>query len=427
MGVRAIVGAHWGDEGKGKVVDYLAAQADLVIRYNGGANAGHTVVPDERGEFRLHLVPSGIFHPHVQCLIGPGTVVDPDALLAEIDDLEQRRVSTAQLIVAERAHVVMPYHIQRDGLEEDARGEHRQGTTRRGVGPAYTDKAARIGLQMGDLLDEPYLREYIPAVVEAENRILAGYGAPPLDAGELLTRCLDWGRRLKDRIVNSHVVVQRALREDRTVLLEGQLGVMRDLDWGIYPFVTSSCTLAGGAAAGAGVPPHRIRQVTGVTKAYTTAVGEGPLPTEMPPDQAVQLRELGNEYGAATGRPRRCGWFDAVAARFAAELNGFTDLAVMKLDVLDGFERVRICTAYRIDGELLPAGEITTMPPARVLARAEPVYETLPGWRCCTGSARRFEELPAEAQRYIQRIEELVGVPVRLIGVGPERRATIER
>jgi adenylosuccinate synthase len=280
---------------------------------------------------------------------------------------------------------------------------------------------------MGDLLDEPYLREYIPVIVEAENRILAGYGAPPLDASMLLQQCLEWGKRLKDRIVNSHLLVQRALRRNCTVLLEGQLGVMRDLDWGIYPFVTSSCTLAGGAAAGAGIPPHRIQQITGVTKAYTTAVGEGPLPTEMPPEQAAQLREIGNEYGAATGRPRRCGWFDAVAARFAAELNGFTDLAVMKLDVLDGFEQINICTAYRIDGELVAVGEVTTMPRARLLARAEPVYEVLPGWRCSTGAARRFEELPAEAQRYIQRIEELVGVPVRLIGVGPERRATIER
>jgi adenylosuccinate synthase len=422
VSVRAIVGAHWGDEGKGKVVDYLAAEADLVIRYNGGSNAGHTVVPDERGEFRLHLVPCGIFRPDVDCLVGPGTVVDPEALLAEIAELERRGVCTARLYIAERAHLLLPHHTQRDGLEEDARGTRQQGTTRRGIGPAYTDKVARVGLQVGDLLDASYLRSYVPLLVEYENRVLQAYGAGPLDAPALLQQCLAWAEHLRERIVDSHALVPAALREGRAILLEGQLGVMRDLDWGIYPYVTSSCTLAGGAAAGAGIPPHRIQQVTGVTKAYTTAVGAGPLPTELHGEAAAGLRALGKEYGASTGRPRRCGWFDAVAGRFAAELNGFTDLAVMKLDVLDSFERVRICTAYRLGGQIL-----SSMPTTTRLAAVEPVYEDLPGWQCCTGSVRRFEELPKAAQAFIHRIEAAVGVPVRLIGVGPQRLATIAR
>jgi adenylosuccinate synthase len=275
---------------------------------------------------------------------------------------------------------------------------------------------------VGDLLDPPYLREYVPLLVEHENRVLQAYGAALLHAGTMLQQCLRWAEHLRDRIADSHTLVQPALRQDHVILLEGQLGVMRDLDWGIYPFVTSSCALAGGAAAGAGIPPHRIQQVTGVTKAYTTAVGEGPLPTELHGEAAASLRALGKEYGASTGRARRCGWFDAVAARFAAELNGFTDLAVMKLDVLDSFERVRICTAYRLDGQVG-----ATMPTTRRLARVEPVYEEFPGWQRCTCGVRRFEDFPAPAQAFICRIEELVGVPVHLIGVGPQRTATVAR
>ncbi len=422
LGVTAVVGCHWGDEGKGKLIDHLAEHADMVIRYNGGANAGHSI-HNAFGSFALHLVPSGIFYPRATCVIGPGTVVDPGALLDELRDLERSGVDTSALRISDRAHVVMPYHRLLDALEEGARGERLQGTTKRGIGPCYTDKVGRIGVRIGDLLDEEYLTEDLAFVVEQKNRQLTRlFDHDPLPLSDLQETCRAWGAVLHDKIVDTFPLVREALEHDSTIILEGQLGTLRDLDWGVYPFVTSSTTLPGGAAAGAGIPPNAITEVIGVVKSYTTAVGEGPFPTELKDATGDTLRTVGREFGASTGRPRRCGWFDAVAARFGAQVNGCTSLALSKLDPLDGFASISICTGYRLDGQ-----PMRSMPTTRRLARVEPVYETVSGWQAPTTGARSFDELPEAAQRYILRIEELVGVPVRYVGIGQAREAFILR
>jgi adenylosuccinate synthase len=417
--VTAIVGAQWGDEGKGKITDVLAQDADLVIRFQGGDNAGHTVVND-RGTFKLHLIPSGIFNANAVCLIGPGTVVNLSALVDEIDMLESRGVSTANLRVADRAHLVLPYHVILDRLDERERGRRKLGTTGRGVGPAYADKVARHGIQVYETRDEHRFRARLAREVEEKNRILAAYGEGLLDARLLADEVLQAAARLGERICSALPLVEDFLKRDAQILLEGQLGAMRDLDWGIYPFVTSSNPLAGGASVGAGIPPRLITRVVGVVKAYSTAVGEGPFPTELHGQEATALRERAGEFGATTGRPRRVGWFDAVAARYAHRLNLFTDIAVTKLDVLDAYERIPVAVRYRL-GE----GETADMPPTGVLERAEPVYETLPGWCEPTTAARSRDALPHRALAYLDRIAALVGAPISMIGVGPERRATI--
>lgn len=416
MPVTAVVGGHWGDEGKGKVVDALARDADMVIRFNGGNNAGHTIVTD-RGEMILHLVPSGISHPNVECVIGPGVVIDPISLLEELDMLGRAGISTAGLRISDRAHLVFPFHVELDERTEEARGRKAHGTTRRGIWPVYADKTARFGVRAGDLLEPEFLEEQLAEVAHRTTPILGR----TVTTGELWYLCQEWTDRLAPFIVNTHPLVRAALARDASMLLEGQLGVMRDLDWGTYPYVTSSSCLAGGACAGAGIPPQRIGRVLGVVKAYTTAVGGGPLPTELHDATGERLRDLGQEYGASTGRPRRCGWFDGVAARFASEISGFTDLAVMKLDVLDGFETVKICVAYR-DGSRL----LDTVPHTAVMARVEPVYEELSGWPK-TSEARDEDDLPDAARAFIERIEQIVGVSVTMIGVGREREALISR
>ncbi|MDQ7844166.1 MAG: adenylosuccinate synthase [Armatimonadota bacterium] len=414
MAVTAVVGGHWGDEGKGKVVDALAARADMVIRYNGGNNAGHTIVGGQ-GVLRLHLVPSGIAHPAVDCLIGPGVVVNPIALLEELDALERAGISTARLRISTRAHLVFPFHIELDARMEEARGGRAHGTTRRGIWPVYADKAARVGVRAGDLLEPAFLRERLE---EIAGRASAALGRT-VDPEELEVQARAWAERLGPMIVDTHPIVREALRRNARIILEGHLGVMRDLDWGVYPYVTSSTCLAGGACAGAGIPPQRITRVIGVVKAYTTAVGAGPFPTELPHAVAELLRERGQEYGTSTRRPRRCGWFDGVAARFAAEVSGFTDLAVMKLDVLDGFETVKICVAYRDGGRVLE-----TVPHTAVMERVEPVYEELPGWER-TSDVRALEDLPDAARAFLERIEQVTGVPVSMVGVGREREALV--
>lgn len=416
MPVTAIVGGHWGDEGKGKVVDALAADADLVIRYNGGNNAGHTVVT-ERGVLRLHLVPSGISHPQVDCLIGPGVVVNPIALFEEIAALESAGISTHRLRVASRAHLVFPFHIELDSRMEDTRGARAHGTTRRGIWPVYADKAARAGIRAGDLVEPQFLRERLEEIARRASLALGRR----VDAGDLQAQCEQWSPHLAPLLVDSHRLVQDALRRDAAILLEGHLGVMRDLDWGVYPYVTSSTCLPGGASAGAGIPPQRITRVIGVVKAYTTAVGAGPMPTELRDGMGTLLRERGQEYGTSTNRPRRCGWFDGVAARYAAEVAGFTDLAVMKLDVLDGFDSVKLCVAYR-DGTRI----LDTVPHTAVMERVEPVYEVLPGWPQ-TSDARTIDDLPAEARAFLERIEQFAAVPVSMVGVGRDREALILR
>jgi adenylosuccinate synthase len=419
MGVTAVIGVQWGDEGKGKLVDYLAEQADLVIRYQGGANAGHTIVND-LGTFKLRLIPSGICYPQARCLLGPGVAVDPTTLLGELADLEARGVATGGLLIAERATLVMPWHLTLDRLEEEARGARKIGTTLRGIGPAFTAKAARRGLQVGDMLEKDWLADKVRWALESVNlQMTRLYGAPPVDADAVIEQYYAYGQQLKERIVDSLSVVRGALVRKQRVLVEGQLGVLRDPDWGTYPYVTSSSPLAGAATVGAGIPPWAMTEIIGVAKAYTTAVGEGPFPSEQEGPVGEFLRTQGAEFGVVTGRPRRCGWFDAVATRYSVEAAGVTSIALTKLDVLDGLDEVQICTGYRVDGEVL-----RTVPTMRVLRKVEPVFETLPGWRGATTDVRSFERLPVNAQAYVRRIEELGGVRVAILSVGPERAAT---
>jgi len=417
--VTAIVGAQWGDEGKGKITDLLAQEADLVIRFQGGNNAGHTVV-NERGTFKLHLVPSGIFNPSALCILGPGTVVDLVELVAELRALEAAGVRTANLRVAERAHLVMPWHVALDRLDERERGRRKLGTTGRGVGPAYADKVARHGIQAYETRDEPAFRARVAHELETKNAILERFGDAPLDPAAVADRLLAAAAELGDRIVDTLPLVEAALASGARILLEGQLGAMRDLDWGIYPYVTSSNPLAGGAAVGAGVPPRAITRVIGVVKAYSTAVGEGPFPTELRGVEGDALRLRGGEFGATTGRPRRVGWFDAVAARHAHRLNAFTELAVTKLDVLSAYAEIPFCTAYELGGR-----RTTDMPPTRALERARPCYERLPGWERDIAEASGRASLPDEARAYLARIEATVGAPIGMVGIGPERSATI--
>ena len=419
MTVTAVVGAQWGDEGKGRIVDYLAQRAGMVIRFQGGDNAGHTVVNDH-GTFRLHLIPSGIFNPATTCIIGTGTVIHPPALLEEMAELTEAGVSLDNLWVSERAHVVMPYHRMLDGLEESSRGGAQIGTTKRGIGPTYADKAARSGIHVGDLRRPGYLADRLAQALPRVNRTLAHFDGDQLDLGELTAMAVSWGSALEGRIVDTVPLIQQAVRSGVDVLLEGQLGVMRDLDWGTYPYVTSSNPIAGGGYAGAGLPPQAVERVIGVVKAYCTAVGAGPFPTELFDETSEQLREVGQEYGATTGRPRRCGWLDGVALPYAAWLNGFTGLAITKLDVLDGLPELKICIGYLIEGEV-----VTRVPETYCMARAQPIYETWPGWMESTRHARRWGELPQAAQVYLDRIAALAETPLQYISVGPAREQLI--
>ncbi|MFP4346468.1 MAG: adenylosuccinate synthase [Anaerolineales bacterium] len=416
MTVTAVVGAQWGDEGKGRIIDYLAQDAEMVMRFQGGDNAGHTVI-NAFGKFALHLVPSGIFNPETLCLVGPGTVVNVETLLSELDALEAAGVITRNLLVDERAHLIFPFHRLLDGAEERARQEGwAVGTTKRGIGPTYADKAAREGIRVGELLDPVWLRERLEMLVPRKNRTLGFFDLPTVSVEEMLSLCEAWREQLGERIVDTLPLVRGAVREGRRVLLEGQLGVMRGLDWGIYPFVTSSSPTAGGACVGAGIPPRAIDEVLGITKVYATSVGGGPFPTELEGETAERLREIGGEYGATTGRPRRCGWLDGVALGYAGWLNGFTGIAVTKLDVLDTFEELQICTGYRLGDDMLDY-----VPTTRVQEQVEPVYESWPGWQVDTTGVRRWSDLPAAAQHYLRRVEELAQAPIRYVSVGPER------
>ncbi len=415
----AIIGAQWGDEGKGKIVDLLSENVKVVVRFSGGNNAGHTVV-NQFGEFRMHLIPSGIFHPDVTCIIGNGVVVDADALLSEVETLKQSGISTSNLLVSDRAHLIMPYHVLLDGLEEEARGSGAIGTTRKGVGPAFADKTSRMGIRVCDLLDTDSFRKRLGFVLEYKNSILTKlYGAAPLSFDELYQTYCQYGERLAPFVRETDVITREALERGDRVLLEGAQGTMLDLDFGTYPYVTSA--LSGGVSLGLGMSPSNIKDVVGVFKAYTTRVGSGPMPTELKDEYGETLRERGHEYGTTTGRPRRCGWFDAVITRYSADVNGFTSAAITKFDILDEFSTIKVCTAYELDGT------VYTRPPANpaLLERCQPVYEELPGWQHNTSDIRRFEELPAQAQAYVKRIEELIGCPACLVSVGPGREQTI--
>jgi adenylosuccinate synthase len=416
MPVTAVVGAQWGDEGKGRVVDYLASKADVVVRFQGGNNAGHTVVND-RGTFKLHLIPSGIFFSNVRCLLGAGTVIDPESLLEEIASLESAGVSAENLWLDRRAHIVWIYHRLLDGAREKG---SKLGTTRRGIGPVYGDKSAYRGLRIGDLLHPDFLRQRLLDVLPLKNHEMAFYGLPPLSLEDLLAQADEWREKLSKRIVDSIPILRQAIQAGEQILLEGQLGIMRDLDWGIYPYSTASSPTAGGASSGAGIPPRFIEQVIGVTKAYSTSVGGGPFPTELFDENGESLRKIGDEYGATTRRPRRCGWFDAVTVRYAAWLNGLSSIAITKLDVLDSFETIKLCTGYRLGNELL-----TEMPDTVTQTQVKPEYEEWPGWKSSTRAIRTWDGLPSAAQAYVRRIEDLIGVPVRYISVGPKREQMI--
>ncbi|MEW6753178.1 MAG: adenylosuccinate synthase [Candidatus Latescibacterota bacterium] len=423
MRTRIVLGAQWGDEGKAKVVDYLTQEADVVVRYQGGANAGHTVRVGDT-QFVFHLIPSGIMHPQKTCVVGNGVVLDPEAALAEIDELEARGIHVdGRLFISQCAHVVMPYHKLLDRMGEESQGAGRIGTTGRGIGPCYRDKVERVhGLRVMDLLEGEALRARLTAIVEAKNEVVTRiYGGEALDPRGIADTVLAQAERLRPFVADTSLLLNRAIDAGKSVLFEGAQGTLLDIDHGTYPYVTSSSTTAGGACTGTGIGPTRIDEVIGVAKAYTTRVGNGPFPTELPGKEGDHLRALGHEYGATTGRPRRCGWFDAVILRLSARVNGLTSLALTRLDVLDTLERLRLCVAYGCDGEVLE--EFPADP--RVLARSEPVYEEMDGWCAPTGGARSFGELPARAQAYVERIAALSRTPVCLVSVGPERDATI--
>lgn len=425
MPVTIVLGGQWGDEGKGKITDALAATADIVIRPNGSTNAGHTVVTDE-GIYKLHVIPSGILYPHCTCIIGAGVAVSPPDLLREIAALRERHARLGQLYLSDRAHVIMPYHPLLDLYEEQRRGAAGIGTTLRGNGPAFTDKVARRGIRVADLLpgSEALLRQKLEILLPEKNTLFVHlYHQQPLDLDELLNEARTWGEALAPFVIAAEVFVQDALAAGKHVIVEAAQGTMLDLDYGTYPYVTSSSPTAAGACQGAGIAPTQVERVVGVFKAYTTRVGAGPFPTELTDETGQLLRERGREYGTTTGRPRRVGWFDAVAARYTARLNGMTEAALTKLDMLDPLPEIRVCVGYRLgDREL-------TAPPAQLdqYMAVEPVYEILPGWQTDTSHAASFADLPPAAQRYVERIEELIGVPITMIGIGPARRQIVWR
>jgi adenylosuccinate synthase len=419
--VTILVGTQWGDEGKGKATDLLAGETDYVVRYQGGNNAGHTVLAGGH-LLKLHLIPSGILYPHVIPVIADGVVVDPGVLLEEMDTLKERGIDPSPLVVSGNAHLIMPYHLELEKVTERYLGRHKLGTTKRGIGPAYADKAARIGLRAQDLLDPKIFRQKLDVVLKEKNLILTKiYNRLPLDADEIAADYLAKGERLAPHIQETSGLLYRALRQGKRVLLEGAQATMLDLDHGTYPFVTSSSPVAGGALASAGLGPCEVDRVIGVTKAYVTRVGSGPFPTEDEGEAGRHMGDRGQEFGTTTGRPRRCGWFDAVLARYAVRLNGLTEVFLTKLDVLSGLPEVKVCTGYEFDGK-----RFDDFPPHQtIFHKATPVYEDVDGWADDISAARRFDDLPAAARRYVRMLEDLGGVPIRHVSVGPDREQTL--
>ncbi|MFC1984776.1 adenylosuccinate synthase [Chloroflexota bacterium] len=422
MPIVAVIGAQWGDEGKGKVVDLLAEKANVVVRFSGGDNAGHTVI-NPFGEFGLHIVPSGIFSTQAICIIGNGVVINPAVLMSEIDMVNQHGVDTTRLFISDRAHLIMPYHILLDGLEEEWRGGKALGTTRKGIGPAFADKVARLGIRTGDLLEKEALLQRLGPILEYKNAILTKvHGAKPLSLDEVYNQYCQYGERLAPYIRETTVMIEEALDREETVLMEGAQGALLDPDFGTYPYTTSSSPLAGGGCLGAGVGPTKISSILGIFKAYCTRVGSGPMPTELKDETGDLIRKQAHEYGTTTGRPRRCGWFDAVAARFSTRIAGLTGAAITRLDILDVLPSLKICVGYKLDGK-----DIDYFPSSiAALERCQPIYEELPGWQVPTNHIREYKHLPPQARQYIDRLQELTSCPVKLISVGSAREQTIE-
>lgn len=416
-----VIGAQWGDEGKGKITDLLSRSADLVVRYQGGVNAGHTVVVQDQ-TFKLHLIPSGILYPETECIIGSGTVIDPEVLIEELDQLKTLGISTDHLLISETAHVTMPYHRLIDRASEELRGNYKIGTTGRGIGPTYADKSERTGIRVLDLVDADALPDILRWTIGYKNAILEKlYNVPPLDPEAVIEQYLAFGDRLRPHVVDASLKIYDAVCNRKNILFEGAQGTLLDLDHGTYPYVTSSNPVAGGACVGAGVGPTCIDRVIGVAKAYTTRVGEGPFPTEMVNEVGDHLGDRGAEFGTTTGRKRRCGWFDAVIGRYAVRINGLDCLAITKLDVLDELPEIKVCVAYNIDGERcdhFPRG-------SQQFAQCQPIYETLPGWQTSTTHCRTLEDLPKQALDYLRFLAELMEVPIAIISLGASRDQTI--
>ncbi|MEK4292424.1 adenylosuccinate synthase [Paenibacillus odorifer] len=420
MSTVVVVGTQWGDEGKGKITDFLAESADVVARYQGGNNAGHTILIDGE-KFKLSLIPSGVFYKEKTCVIGNGMVINPAALIQEINYIHENGFDTKNLVISDRAHVIMPYHMVLDALEEDRKGPNKIGTTRKGIGPCYMDKAARNGIRIADLMDAEEFELRLRHLMEEKNQVITQvYGAEALDVEEILTQYLEYAEVLRNYVTDTSVILNEAIDADRKVLFEGAQGVMLDIDQGTYPFVTSSNPSAGGVCIGSGVGPSKIKQVIGVAKAYTTRVGDGPFPTELNDATGDYIRETGHEYGTVTGRARRVGWFDSVVVSHARRVSGITGLSLNSLDVLSGLETVKICTGYKYRGEI-----ITHYPASlKMLAECEAVYEELPGWSEDITSAKTLDDLPANTRRYVERVSELTGIPIAIFSVGRNREQT---
>ena len=415
-----VVGTQWGDEGKGKITDFLSQDAEVVARHQGGNNAGHTIKFDDT-TYKLHLIPSGIFFKEKTSVLGNGMVIDPKALVEELSYLHERDVTTDQLRISNRAHVILPYHITQDILEEEQKGALKIGTTKKGIGPCYMDKAARTGIRMADLLDKDVFKEKLTQNLAAKNRLFTKmFDAEPLNFDDIFEVYYNYGQQVKQYVVDTAVVLNDAIDHGRRVLFEGAQGVMLDIDQGTYPFVTSSNPVAGGVTIGSGVGPSKINRVVGVSKAYTTRVGDGPFPTELDDEIGEKIREVGKEYGTTTGRARRVGWFDSVVVRHARRVSGITDLSLNSLDVLTGIDELKICVAYRYQGELIKEFPASL----KALSECEPVYETLPGWTEDITGVRSLDDLPANARHYLERLSQLSEIPLSIFSVGPDRTQT---
>ena len=421
MSAIIVIGSQWGDEGKGKVVDYLAEQANVVVRYSGGNNAGHTVVVKDEA-YKLQLLPSGILYKGKTCVLGNGVVIDPEAILKEINGMKERGIDTSSLRISTRAQVLLPYHRRQDEAEETARGEFKIGTTKRGIGPCYMDKVARCGIRIVDLMDPEEFAAKLKHNLTAKNELLVKlYGAEPFEYEPMLKQYLAFAEQLRPYVADTTYLLNDALDKGEKVLFEGAQATLLDLDHGTYPYVTSSNPIAGGACTGAGVGPGKIDKVVGVVKAYTTRVGEGPFPTELHCAMGDTIREAGHEFGTVTGRPRRCGWLDACIVKYAGQVSGLDALAITRLDILDGLDSIKLCVGYLYNGEIIKEYPASL----KVLSKVEPVYEDFAGWKTDTTKVRRYEDLPAAARAYLERLSEVAGVRLGIVSVGPNREQTI--